>query len=63
MTCPKCANRMRVTNSEEVDGFVVRRRRQCTGRACKVVVVTHEHVEIVSGRRLSSGEKVAMKIL
>jgi hypothetical protein len=42
MTCPKCGQRIAVTNSEEVDNCVVIRRRQCRNQKCRLVIITTE---------------------
>jgi len=42
MTCPKCGQRIAVTNSEERENGVVFRRRQCRNQKCKLVIITRE---------------------
>jgi len=42
MTCPKCGQRIAVTNTEERENGVVLRRRQCRNRKCKLVIKTRE---------------------
>ena len=42
MTCPKCGQRIAVTNTEEREIGVVLRRRQCRNQKCKLVIITRE---------------------
>jgi hypothetical protein len=42
MTCPKCGQRIAVTNTEERENGVVLRRRQCRNPRCRLVMITHE---------------------
>jgi hypothetical protein len=44
MTCPKCGQRIAVTNTEERENGVVLRRRQCRNRKCKLVIKTREAI-------------------
>lgn len=52
MTCPKCGNRIAVTNTEERENGVVLRRRQCCNRKCKLVIKTREAVAPEQARNL-----------
>jgi hypothetical protein len=44
MTCPKCGQRIAVTNTEERENGVVLRRRQCRNLKCRLVIKTREAV-------------------
>jgi len=44
MTCPKCGQRIAVTNTEERENGVILRRRQCFNRKCKLVIKTREAI-------------------
>lgn len=52
MTCPKCGNRIAVTNTEERENGVVLRRRQCRNRKCNLVIKTREAVAPEQARNL-----------
>jgi hypothetical protein len=45
MTCPKCGQRIAVTNTEERENGIVMRRRQCRNRKCRLVIKTREAIQ------------------